>query len=196
MEMHQCPNVTGRSATSPPGLCSGTAFSLSLLQMLPVTHPVLVPASLLVLRAPGTAWGPGGHPSIRHTSWFDSLSGSRGCSQTEHKQDRGEDARPGPLRAGPSSSNGSCPLSSSVPSRVEGQRGAGVLGTEGKKGKWKRMTELWFFTLPAFTIPGEQKSEVLKWRFIQCFKSYVGKERFLRKDFSLQDLLTRNKVVA
>lgn len=149
MEMHQCPNVTGRSATFPPGLCSGTAFSLSLLQMLPVTHPVLVPASLLVLRAPGTAWGPGGHPSIRHTSWFDSLSGSRGCSQTERKQDRGEDARPGPLRAGPSSSNGSCPLSSSVPSRV----GCGGPRDRRKEGKMEKDDRTVVFYSPCIHHP-------------------------------------------
>ena len=46
------------------------------------------------------------------------------------------------------------------------------------------------------SAPQEKRNWRLKWRFIQCFKSYGRKERTLMKDFSFQDLFTRNKAVA
>lgn len=46
------------------------------------------------------------------------------------------------------------------------------------------------------STPQENRNLRLTQRFILCFKSYGGKERLLRRDFSFQDLLTRNKAVA
>lgn len=46
------------------------------------------------------------------------------------------------------------------------------------------------------SVPQEKRKWRLKWRFIQCFKSYGRKERVLMKDFSFQDLFTSNKAVA
>lgn len=76
-----------------------------------------------------------------------------------------------------------------------GAHGVSKVGSERRK-TIKGGQELPVLLVCLHSTPQENRNLRLIWRFIPCFKSYEGKERILRKDFSFQDLLTRNKAVA